>query len=103
MPEPPACLDDRLQSGNLKESYMKSKKRLLALAVLVATLGLTAAARVDLGVAVGTPPPPPPPGVIVGPVGVAPAPGYVWVPGYWNWDAEAKDYDQAYTAAQVLA
>ena len=39
---------------------MKSKKRLLALAVLVAALWLTAAARVDLGVAVGTPPPPPP-------------------------------------------
>ena len=64
---------------------MKSKKRLLAFAVLVAALWLTAAARVDLGVAVGTPPPPPPPGVVVGPVGVAPAPGYVWVPGYWDW------------------
>ena len=64
---------------------MKSKKRLLALAVLVAALGLTAAARVDLGVAVGTPPPPPPPAVVAGPVGVPPAPGYVWVPGYWDW------------------
>ena len=44
-----------------------------------------AAARVDVGVAVGTPPPPPPAGVVVGPIGVAPGPGYVWVDGYWNW------------------
>ncbi len=64
---------------------MKSERRLLLLAVLVAALWLIAAGRVDLGVAVVAPPPPPPPGVIVGPVGLPPAPGYVWVPGYWDW------------------
>jgi hypothetical protein len=64
---------------------MKFRKRLLALGVLVAAVWLTAAARVDLGVAVGTAPPPPPAAAVAGPVGVAPGPGYVWVPGYWDW------------------
>jgi hypothetical protein len=69
------------------ETYMKLKKTLFALPVLLLLLAPTfsPAARVDLGVVVGTPPPPPPAGVVAGPVGVAPGPGYVWVDGYWNW------------------
>jgi WXXGXW repeat (2 copies) len=62
--------------------------RLLAVIVLLSGLLFIAAARVDLGIAVGAPPPPPPPpAVVVGPVGIAPGPGYVWVPGYWDWVA----------------
>ena len=37
--------------------------------------------RHDAGGVVMVAPPPPPVEV----VGVAPAPGYVWFPGYWNW------------------
>jgi hypothetical protein len=46
---------------------------------------LIAAARVDLGVAVGSPPPPPPPTAVVAPAIPAPAPEYVWVPGHYDW------------------
>jgi len=59
--------------------FNKHFRVILPLAVLL----FVAAARVDVGVMVGAPPPPPPPGVIVGPVGIAPGPGYVWVPGHY--------------------
>jgi hypothetical protein len=59
-------------------------KRLLVTAVLIAPLFI-AAARVDLGIAVGTPPPPPPATAVITPVGPAPGPEYIWVPGYWDW------------------
>jgi hypothetical protein len=64
---------------------MKLNKTLLAVAILLVAPTFMPAAHVDLGIAVGTPPPPPPPAYVAGPVGVAPAPGYVWVDGYWNW------------------
>ena len=64
---------------------MKLDKKILIAIVLLSGLWLIAAAKVDLGIAVGGPPPPPPPAVVVSPVGVAPGPGYVWVPGYWDW------------------
>jgi hypothetical protein len=60
-------------------------KRTLAIAALAVGTSLVpsiAFARVDVGITVGGPPPPP---RVVGPVGVAPGPGYVWTNGYWNW------------------
>jgi hypothetical protein len=63
---------------------MKFTKALTVISLLIAVLLTMAAARVDLGIAVGGPPPPPPV-TAVAPVGVAPAPGYVWVPGHWDW------------------
>jgi len=58
-------------------------KKIFAIAVLLIGTSLTAsAAHFDVGVVVGAPPPAP---MVVGPVGVAPAPGYVWVDGYWDW------------------
>ena len=64
---------------------MKLNKTLFAVAALLIATAFVAAARVDLGIAVGTPPPPPPAAYVAGPVGVPPGPGYVWVDGYWNW------------------
>ena len=62
-------------------------KRILATATLAlgtCFISSTAFARVgvDVGISVGGPPPPP---RVVGPVGVAPGPGYVWTNGYWDW------------------
>ena len=62
-----------------------SFKRTLGMVVLAVASAVTAAARVDIGVEVGTPYPPPPAGYVAGPVGIAPGPGYVWIGGYYNW------------------
>jgi hypothetical protein len=61
-------------------------KRILCAAALIAVVGsafmpLPAAAQVGVSVVIGNRPPPPryealPP----------PRAGYVWAPGYWNWD-----------------
>jgi hypothetical protein len=63
---------------------MKLKRifAIAALAVGTSFVPSAAFARVDVGITVGGPPPPP---RVVGPVGVAPGPGYVWTNGYWNW------------------
>lgn len=61
---------------------MKFKHRLLALAVgsaSLATMSLPAVAGVDVNVRIA----PPAPRVEAVP---APRVGYVWTPGYWNWN-----------------
>ncbi len=58
-------------------------KNMLAFIIVLAGTSLAAYGRVGVGIVVGAAPPPPP--VVAGPVGVAPAPGYVWVDGYWDW------------------
>src|SRR6185312_10164908 len=61
--------------------------KLALLAALVIAGGATAtftppaSAQVSLSFSVGTPPPPPRYEVVP-----APRPGYVWAPGYWNWN-----------------
>jgi hypothetical protein len=64
---------------------MKVKQTMIIGAIALVMFLLGAATHVDLGIAVGAPPPPVPADVVVGPVGVAPGPGYVWVDGYWDW------------------
>jgi hypothetical protein len=54
-----------------------------ALGIGLAVSAPTAFGRVDIGISVGTMPPPP---RFVGPVGVAPGPGYVWTNGFWDWN-----------------
>ncbi len=65
---------------------MKFKRIIATGALALGTMFIssTAFARVgvDVGIAVGGPPPAP---RVVGPVGVAPGPGYVWTNGYWDW------------------
>jgi hypothetical protein len=57
----------------------------LALATTTALpLSASADVSVGIGVSVGVPPPPLP--VYVQPA--IPAPGYIWVPGYWAWDGD---------------
>src|ERR1700680_2258214 len=63
---------------------MKLKTMRATLALLIGTWSVALGAHVSFGIAVGTPPPPPPV-VVTGPVGVAPGPGYFWVPGHWDW------------------
>jgi hypothetical protein len=63
---------------------MNAKKSIVIATLLLASL-LIAAARVDLGIAVGSAPPPPPVVVALTPVVPAPGPGYVWVPAHWDW------------------
>ena len=45
------------------------------------TCGTAAMAQVSVNIAIGVPPPAP-----VYEVVPAPRPGYVWAPGYWDWD-----------------
>jgi hypothetical protein len=61
---------------------MSHKKALFA-SILFIFLGFTGCASRS-GYLVRVPPPPPP---SVGYYGVAPGPGYVQVPGYWDWRA----------------
>jgi len=65
---------------------MKHKQILIATVALAMTVlfvaPMPAFARVGFGIVVGTAPPPP---LVVGPVGVAPGPGYIWIDGYWDW------------------
>src|SRR5690349_18882467 len=61
-------------------SPMRTMLKTVTLTALMLTAFVsTAAAQVSIGIHIG--PPPPPPVVRVAPV--APAPGYVWVQGYW--------------------
>ena len=39
-------------------------------------------AQISINIGIGVPPPPP-----IYEVVPAPRPGYIWVPGYWGWDA----------------
>jgi len=52
-----------------------------AVAVLPMLATTASAGQFSIGIQIGTPPPPPPP--VVGYVPAAPAPGYVWVGGYY--------------------
>ncbi|MDB5989275.1 MAG: putative signal peptide protein [Herbaspirillum sp.] len=61
-------------------------KRMLCTAALIAAAGsilmpLSAVAQVGVSVVIGNQPPPP----RYEPV-PAPRAGYIWAPGYWNWD-----------------
>jgi hypothetical protein len=67
---------------------MTNRFRVLPRAVLAAAFvcgglaaGLPAQAQVSVNIAIGVPPPAP-----VYEVVPAPRPGYVWMPGYWDWD-----------------
>ena len=53
-------------------------------AVLLSSLAVppsASAARLDIGIRVNAPPPPIRHEVVV----ARPGPGYIWVPGYWDW------------------
>jgi hypothetical protein len=50
-------------------------------ALVVPAMVTPAAAQVDVSVTIGTPPPPPRYEVVP-----APRAGYVWAPGYWQWE-----------------
>jgi len=56
------------------------KRKLLAATLLAASLGATLSARADVGFFVNVPPPAPLVEVVP-----APRPGWMWVPGYWEW------------------
>jgi hypothetical protein len=60
---------------------LKHKALLLCSLIALGTATMPAHARVNLDVDIGVAPPAPQ-------VEVVPAarPGYVWTPGYWNWD-----------------
>ena len=59
----------------------------MALAALPAT-SVVSHAAVSIGISVGIAPPPLP--VYTQPP--IPGPGYLWIPGYWAWDADDEDY-----------
>jgi WXXGXW repeat (2 copies) len=55
-------------------------------ALLFAPFAAPALAQVRVNIGIGVPLAPPPPRVEVVPA--APAPGYVWAPGYWAWHGD---------------
>ncbi len=61
-------------------------KRLLSIALLLSSLPLASHAAVFVSIDVAPPPLP----VYAQPV--IPAPGYIWTPGYWRWNAADGDY-----------
>src|SRR5215467_2594339 len=65
-----------------------SSCRAFLLLLLILLLSLAGFAQVSIGVAVHFGPPAIP--VYVQPA--CPAPGYMWVPGYWAWDPDFGDY-----------
>lgn len=58
------------------------------LAALLLALAPAANAQLSVGIAVNLAPPPLP--VYEQPP--CPGPGYIWIPGYWSWDADDGDY-----------
>lgn len=63
---------------------MKTKKFLIAAGLAAAAFTAPAMAQVNLSIGIGAPVAPPAPVYEVVPA--VPAPGYVWVPGYWGWN-----------------
>lgn len=73
---------------------MRSANAIRLLVAAVAILALTAVlpahatAQVAIGISVGFPPPELP--VYAQPI--CPGEGYIWTPGYWDWDPDDEDY-----------
>jgi hypothetical protein len=68
------------------------KTAIIAAALFVAASGAAfmptqAQAQVNFNIVIGNPPPPPRYEVIP-----RPRPGYVWAPGFWNWDGRSHDW-----------
>jgi hypothetical protein len=78
------------------------KTKILALMLLASSAVLAQRVSIGIGVNVGpayggyyaaTPPPPPPPVMYAPPM---PAPGYVWVPGYYAYSANRYVWNAGY-------
>jgi hypothetical protein len=75
-------------------SKMRSAKTIRLFVAAVAMLALTsvlsepATAQVAIGISVGFPPPELP--VYAQPI--CPGEGYIWTPGYWDWEPDDEDY-----------
>jgi WXXGXW repeat (2 copies) len=67
---------------SLKEQHMKSYRTNSLVALCLAGSAFAAPTTANSGAAVTTDVPPPPPRV----ESVAPREGYVWAPGYWEWN-----------------
>ncbi|WP_114239411.1 YXWGXW repeat-containing protein [Dyella sp. C9] len=75
------CLHDH----RVAHRRLRSAALILAMAACAAVpLGAQAGVSIGVGISVGVPPPPLP--IYVQPA--IPAPGYIWVPGYWAWDGD---------------
>jgi hypothetical protein len=61
----------------------KTRKAVLS-ALLMGSAALTGCGHVYYGAGISVGPPAP---RVVGPIGVAPGPGYVWTDGYYDWRA----------------
>ena len=63
---------------------MRAKNLLIGLLVSAGAILMPVTSHADSRVSVGITIGPPPPPMVVQPV--APAPGYVWAPGYYGWN-----------------
>src|SRR5581483_5599335 len=68
-----------LLSPTIRGAFLVNKLiRTFGLAILLCSCAAMAEAQVSVGIRIGTPPP-----IRAERMTRAPAPGYVWVPGYW--------------------
>ncbi len=74
----------------MKRSIASTVALMMLFSVLALAPSACVSARVGVGfgIRVNVPPPPLRAEVVV----VQPGPGYVWVPGYWDWDAPRGEY-----------
>jgi len=85
----PLASSPHLSKGELQEKNLVLKSlcsRLLLFSLIIVALSTASFAQIGISVNFG------PPALPIYTQPLCPAPGYIWVPGYWAWDPNFGDY-----------